>query len=139
MSSPCGSPLSSSYKHHHNGHIRRHHLKDCYSSLERLNRKPRVNEYSLEKLFLQRASLETMTTTLEHNKRSPSGVSTNCFGDSSSDEVDGDGLLDNTVNTEFIRNRKARSTVLVRRFFKNNQKVFTCNIFSVGLVGKKLM
>uniref|UniRef100_A0A8C4HFJ3 Phosphoinositide phospholipase C n=1 Tax=Dicentrarchus labrax TaxID=13489 RepID=A0A8C4HFJ3_DICLA len=63
-------------------------LKYGYSSLERLNRRPRVNKCSLEKLFLRRG--------------------------------DGEGLLD---STEFIRNRKARSTVLVRRFFKNNQKV----------------
>lgn len=68
-----------------------------------------------------------MARGLGHDKRSPSGVNASCSGDSSSDEVDGDGLLDNTVNTEFNRNRKVRSTVLVRRFFKNNQKVFRCN------------
>uniref|UniRef100_A0A3Q1JCE7 Phosphoinositide phospholipase C n=1 Tax=Anabas testudineus TaxID=64144 RepID=A0A3Q1JCE7_ANATE len=119
VSSPCGSPLSSSRQHHQNGHIHRQHLKGCYSSLERLNRRPRANEYSQEKLFIQTDSLETLTTaTLGHNKRSPSGASTNCMN-----EVDGDGLLDNAVNAEFIRNRKERSTVLVRRFFKNNQKV----------------
>lgn len=40
--------------------------------------------------------------------------------DSSTDEVDGDVMLD---TTDFERNRKERSTVLVRRFYKNNQKV----------------
>lgn len=38
----------------------------------------------------------------------------------SSDEGEGGGFSD---SAEFIRNRKERSTVLVRRFFKNNQKV----------------
>uniref|UniRef100_A0A668A3T9 Phosphoinositide phospholipase C n=1 Tax=Myripristis murdjan TaxID=586833 RepID=A0A668A3T9_9TELE len=37
-----------------------------------------------------------------------------------SDEGDGEGFLH---NSEFVRNRKERSTVLVRRFFKNNQKM----------------
>uniref|UniRef100_A0A3B4VIV0 Phosphoinositide phospholipase C n=1 Tax=Seriola dumerili TaxID=41447 RepID=A0A3B4VIV0_SERDU len=86
------SPLTNHHQHHQNGHIRQQHLKDGYSSLERLNRRPRVNKCSLEKL---------------------------CSGGSSSDEIDGEGPLD---NTEFVRNRKERSTVLVRRFFKNNQK-----------------
>lgn len=65
-----------------------------------------------------------MRTNLRHDETSSSGVTRNCSEDSSSDEGDGEGLLD---NTEFIRNRKERSTVLVRRFYKNNQKVFTCN------------
>lgn len=132
MSSPCGSPTANHRQHRRNGHIHRHHLKDGYSSLERLNRRPRVNKCSLEELFLRRASLETMRTTtrttLRKDERSSSGVTRSCgggSGGSSSDEGDGEGLLD---NTEFIRNRKERSTVLVRRFFKNNQKVFTCKI-----------
>ncbi|XP_075314190.1 1-phosphatidylinositol 4,5-bisphosphate phosphodiesterase epsilon-1 isoform X2 [Odontesthes bonariensis] len=112
MSSPSGSPLSNHRKHKQNGHIPRHRLKDGYSSLERLNRRPRVNTCSLEKLFLRRASLETTAVTL--------GSSSGGTRDSSSDEVDGEGLFD---NTEFVRNRKERSTVLVRRFYKNNQKV----------------
>ncbi|XP_051274102.1 1-phosphatidylinositol 4,5-bisphosphate phosphodiesterase epsilon-1 isoform X1 [Dicentrarchus labrax] len=120
VSSPCSSPSANHRQHHQNGHIHRHHLKDGYSSLERLNRRPRVNKCSLEKLFLRRASLETMTTTLRNKERSSSRVARNYNGGSSSDEGDGEGLLD---STEFIRNRKARSTVLVRRFFKNNQKV----------------
>ncbi|KAM3592601.1 uncharacterized protein V6R79_021845 [Siganus canaliculatus] len=117
-SSPCSSPLSS-HRHHHyhqNGHIHRHHLKDGYSSLERLNRRPRVNKCSLEKLFQRRTSFETMTASLRNESR----VTRNCGGGSSSDEGDGEGLVD---NTEFIRNRKERSTVLVRRFYKNNQKM----------------
>lgn len=118
LSSPCASPLSSPRQHHRNGHTHLRHLKDGYSSLERLNRRPRVDKCSLEKLFLHRVT-----------PRPPSGVGTNCGegSSSSSDEVDEDALVDNTVNTEFIRNRKERSTVLVRRFFKNNQKVFTYN------------
>uniref|UniRef100_A0AAQ5YKB9 Phosphoinositide phospholipase C n=1 Tax=Amphiprion ocellaris TaxID=80972 RepID=A0AAQ5YKB9_AMPOC len=43
-----------------------------------------------------------------------------CSRGSSTDEEDGEAHPD---NTEFVRNRKERSTVLVRRFFKNNQKV----------------
>ncbi|XP_069011677.1 1-phosphatidylinositol 4,5-bisphosphate phosphodiesterase epsilon-1 [Embiotoca jacksoni] len=120
VSSPCSSPCPNHRHFHQNGHIHRHHLKDGYSSLERLNRKPRVNKNSLDKLFLQRVSLETMTTTLGHDERSSSGGTRNCNRGSSSDEGDGDVLLD---NTEFVRNRKERSTVLVRRFYKNNQKV----------------
>ncbi|XP_023281807.1 1-phosphatidylinositol 4,5-bisphosphate phosphodiesterase epsilon-1 [Seriola lalandi dorsalis] len=120
VSSPCSSPLTNHHQHHQNGHIRQQHLKDGYSSLERLNRRPRVNKCSLEKLFLRRTSLETMTTTFGHSERSPSGVIRSCSGGSSSEEIDAEGPLD---NTEFVRNRKERSTVLVRRFFKNNQKV----------------
>lgn len=123
MSSPCSSPLSNHRQHHQNGHIHHHHLKDGYSSLERLNRRPRVDKSSLEKLFLRRASVETMTTTLRHGERLSSEVTRICSMDNSSDEED--GFLD---NTEFVRNRKERSTVLVRRFFKNNQKVHKCKI-----------
>ncbi|XP_070708116.1 1-phosphatidylinositol 4,5-bisphosphate phosphodiesterase epsilon-1 [Pempheris klunzingeri] len=119
-SSPCSSPLPNHRQHHQNGHAPRHHLKDGYSSLERLNRRPRVNKCSLEKLFLRRASLETMRATMENYERSSSGVTRTCSRGSSSDEGDGEGFLH---NTEFIRNRKERSTVLVRRYFKNNQKV----------------
>uniref|UniRef100_A0A673AZE3 Phosphoinositide phospholipase C n=1 Tax=Sphaeramia orbicularis TaxID=375764 RepID=A0A673AZE3_9TELE len=43
-----------------------------------------------------------------------------CSSDSSGDEIDEECLLD---TAEFDRNRKERSTVLVRRFFKNNQKM----------------
>uniref|UniRef100_A0A8C3G827 Phosphoinositide phospholipase C n=1 Tax=Cyclopterus lumpus TaxID=8103 RepID=A0A8C3G827_CYCLU len=91
VSSPSGSPLPKHRQHHQNGHIHQHHLKDSYSSLERLNRRPRVKK-----------------------------LTRNCSEGSSSDEGDGDGILD---NADFIRNRKERSTVLVRRFFKNNQKM----------------
>ncbi|XP_028422909.1 1-phosphatidylinositol 4,5-bisphosphate phosphodiesterase epsilon-1 isoform X3 [Perca flavescens] len=129
VSSPCSSPPANHRQRRQNGHIHRHHLKDGYSSLERLNRRPRVNKCSLEELFLRRASLETTRrttrTALRKDERSSSGVTGNCDGggsggSSSSEEGDGEGLLD---NTEFIRNRKERSTVLVRRFFKNNQKM----------------
>lgn len=69
-----------------------------------------------------------MRRTLRNDERLSSGATRN----GSSDEGDGEGLLD---NAEFMRNRKERSTVLVRRFFKNNQKVFTCKIpFSVGVI-----
>lgn len=127
MSSPCGSPLSNQRQHHKNGHIHKHHLKDGYSSLERLNRKPRVNKCSLEKIFLRRASLETMTPSQRNDERSFSRVTRSYCEDSSSDEGSGECFSD---NADFIRNRKERSTVLVRRFYKNNQKVFTCRISS---------
>lgn len=120
MSSPCSSPLTSHRQHPQNGHIQRHCHKDGYSSLERLNRRPRVNKCSLEKLFLQRTSLETIATTLGHDDRLCSGGSCSRGGSSSSDEGEGEAALD---NPEFVRNRKERSTVLVRRFFRNNQKV----------------
>lgn len=45
-----------------------------------------------------------------------------CGRDSSNEEEDEEAPLD---EAEFLRNRKDRSTVLVRRFFKNNQKVLT--------------
>uniref|UniRef100_A0A8D3BMP9 Phosphoinositide phospholipase C n=1 Tax=Scophthalmus maximus TaxID=52904 RepID=A0A8D3BMP9_SCOMX len=82
VSSPSRSPLTNQHQRQQNGHVCRRHLKDGFSSLERLNRR--------------------------------------CSGGNSSDEVDGEGSLD---NMDFVRNRKERSTVLVRRFFKNNQKV----------------
>ncbi|XP_026171257.1 1-phosphatidylinositol 4,5-bisphosphate phosphodiesterase epsilon-1 isoform X3 [Mastacembelus armatus] len=123
VSSPCSSPLSSHRQHHRNGHTQWHHVTSDYSSLERLNRRPRVNKCSLEKLYQQRASFETMAKNLDHKDGSSSVVTRNSSEDSSSDEVDGDSFLANTVNTEFVRNRKERSTVLVRRFCKNNKKV----------------
>lgn len=110
--------------------MHRHHRRDGYSSLERLNRKPRVNKYSREKLFSRRASLQTVTMSLRSEEKS-SSLTRRCSRGSSSDEGDGDSFSD---SAEFIRNRKERSTVLVRRFFKNNQKVSKCYIpFSVGL------
>lgn len=123
VSSPCGSPLPNHRQHHHNGHVHRRHLKDSYSSLERLNRRPRVNKYSMDKWFLRRASIETMTTALRHDKTLSSEVTRSFSAGSSSDDGDGEEFFD---NAEFVRNRKERSTVLVRRFFKNNRKVHTC-------------
>lgn len=81
-----------------------HFLKDGYSSLERLNRRPRA-KVSVERFF-RRASLETM---LSSSKQS-----------TSPQKSDSDGGLS---DSEFIRNRKERSTVLVRRYYKNNRKV----------------
>ncbi|XP_074519567.1 1-phosphatidylinositol 4,5-bisphosphate phosphodiesterase epsilon-1 isoform X2 [Halichoeres trimaculatus] len=114
-SSPCGSPLTHHRQHHLNGHIKHHLLHDGYSSLERLNRRPRVNKCSLEKLFLRRASLDTIGNI---DRLSSGGSGTSSRGSSS--EEDEEDLLD---EMEFKRNRRERSTVLVRRFFKNNQKV----------------
>ncbi|TNN50297.1 1-phosphatidylinositol 4,5-bisphosphate phosphodiesterase epsilon-1 [Liparis tanakae] len=114
-SSPSGSPPPE-----HRRHIHQHRLKDSYSSLERLNRRPRVQKCSLEKLFARRASFESTRSTARSDGRSSSGVRRHCSSSSSSDEGDGEGLLD---NADFIRNRKERSTVLVRRFFKNNRKM----------------
>uniref|UniRef100_A0A3B5B5Z6 Phosphoinositide phospholipase C n=1 Tax=Stegastes partitus TaxID=144197 RepID=A0A3B5B5Z6_9TELE len=54
-------------------------------------------------------------SSLERLNRKP-----DCSRGNSSDEEDGEVHLD---NTEFVRNRKERSTVLVRRFYKNNQTV----------------
>lgn len=51
----------------------------------------------------------------------PTGQNSSCG--SSSDDVDEDSPLD---NTDFVRNHKERSTVLVRRYFKNNKKVIIC-------------
>lgn len=114
-SSPHGSPVLS--HRHQNGHVSRHRL-DGYSSLGRLNKRQRVNKCNLEKLFLRPASLEILTT----NIGSSSEGTRHCIsgGSSSSDEEAGEMLLD---TSEFARDRKERSTVLVRRFFKNNQKV----------------
>ncbi|XP_047233215.1 1-phosphatidylinositol 4,5-bisphosphate phosphodiesterase epsilon-1 isoform X3 [Girardinichthys multiradiatus] len=116
-SSPCGSPHPSNRQHHTNGHIPLYQLKDGYSSLERLNRRPKKQKYSFEKVFVRVASLETIPTT----QGSSSGGATICnWGRNSSDEEEGDSLLD---SAEFVSDRKERSTVLVRRFYKNNKKV----------------
>lgn len=119
MSSPCNSPLLNHQQCHREGHFQRYRSKDGYSSLERLNRRPRVNKHSLQKLFPRRASLQTVITTGKSGLSSSPG-SRECSEDSSGSDGDGEELLD---HTEFIRNRKERSTVLVRRFYKNNQKV----------------
>ncbi|XP_061665824.1 1-phosphatidylinositol 4,5-bisphosphate phosphodiesterase epsilon-1 isoform X2 [Syngnathoides biaculeatus] len=110
-SSPCISPVPSHWQHRHNGHVQYHRLKDSFLSLERLD----GNTCSLEKFF------ESMTPTLMRDERlSSEGRRGSCSGGSSSNEGAEEDLLD---STEFVRNRKERSTVLVRRFFKNNQKV----------------
>uniref|UniRef100_H2TGF4 Phosphoinositide phospholipase C n=1 Tax=Takifugu rubripes TaxID=31033 RepID=H2TGF4_TAKRU len=115
VSSPCNSPLLNHQQRHREGHFQRYRSKDGYSSLERLNRRPRVNKHSLQKLFPRRASLQTVITTGRSGLEDSSGSGSDGDGDG-----DGEELLD---HTEFIRNRKERSTVLVRRFYKNNQKV----------------
>ncbi|KAK5613255.1 hypothetical protein CRENBAI_024986 [Crenichthys baileyi] len=116
-SSPCGSPHPCHQQHHKNGHIPLYQLKDGYSSLERLNRRPKKQKCSFEKVFVRGASLETIPTT----QGSSSGGATICnWGRNSSDEEEGDSLLD---SAEFVSDRKERSTVLVRRFYKNNKKV----------------
>lgn len=124
-SSPSGSPLVNSRQQHLNGHAHRYQHRDGYSSLERLNRRPRVNKSSREKLFLRRASLQTVMIRSSRIETSSPLAARNCSQDgssnsNSSDEGEGGGFSD---SAEFIRNRKERSTVLVRRFFKNNQKV----------------
>ncbi|XP_062330933.1 1-phosphatidylinositol 4,5-bisphosphate phosphodiesterase epsilon-1 [Osmerus eperlanus] len=88
-------------------------LRDGYSSLERLNRRPKPKVSSVEKLFLRRASLEATTAS-----RSPLGSSPGETVSPPKSDSDG-GLSD----SEFVRNKKERSTVLVRRFYRNNQKV----------------
>lgn len=117
-SSPCSSPLLNHQQRHQDRHLQEHQSKDVYSSLERLNRRPGVNKHSLQKLFPRRTSLQPVITAARSGLSSSPG-SRDCSEDSSSDG-DGEDVLD---NREFIRNRKERSTVLVRRFYKNNQKV----------------
>lgn len=113
VSSPSGSPNTSRHHpRHRNALLKRQRVITSYSSLERLDRRPRVNKCTLDKLFLQHPSLENVT--------GPVQVTGSSSSDSSTDEVDGDVMLD---TTDFERNRKERSTVLVRRFYKNNQKV----------------
>ncbi|XP_037134464.1 1-phosphatidylinositol 4,5-bisphosphate phosphodiesterase epsilon-1 isoform X4 [Syngnathus acus] len=104
VASPCGSPLPADRQLRRNGHVHHRPLKGGFSSLERLNRKTR----SLERFF-QSTSNERLS--------SQGTRGSSCGGGSSSDEEE---LLD---DSEFVRNRRERSTVLVRRFFKNNQKM----------------
>ncbi|XP_076007670.1 1-phosphatidylinositol 4,5-bisphosphate phosphodiesterase epsilon-1 isoform X2 [Genypterus blacodes] len=118
-SSPSSSPLSARCRRHQNGHG----LHDGYSSLERLNRQPRVSKGSLARFLTRAASLETMTVNPRDPEATSSRLNKTCSdgGSSSSDEEEEEeSQLD---NTEFVRNRKERSTVLVRRYFKNNQKM----------------
>ncbi|XP_061562127.1 1-phosphatidylinositol 4,5-bisphosphate phosphodiesterase epsilon-1 isoform X1 [Phycodurus eques] len=111
VSSPYSSPVPTHRQHRCNGHVHHHHLKDGFSSLERLDR----NTCSVEKFF------ESMTPALMRDERlSSEGRRGSCSGGSSGNEGAEDDVLD---NSEFVRHRKERSTVLVRRFFKNNQKV----------------
>uniref|UniRef100_A0AAV2LIP5 Uncharacterized protein n=1 Tax=Knipowitschia caucasica TaxID=637954 RepID=A0AAV2LIP5_KNICA len=96
-SSPSGSP-GSSRRCLPPGHLKRQRVITGYSSLERLNRRPASNKCAADKLFLPPPA--------------PGQVSGSSHSESSADEVD------------FERNRKEeRSTVLVRRFYKNNRKV----------------
>ncbi|XP_068610524.1 1-phosphatidylinositol 4,5-bisphosphate phosphodiesterase epsilon-1 [Brachionichthys hirsutus] len=118
VSSPWSSPHLSRHHCPQNGHVHRRVLKDGYSSLERLNRRRRVNKCSLEKLFLRQTSPQAVTS--RNDGRTFSREAASCSGSSIGDDRDGGCLLE---TAEFIRNRKERSTVLVRRFFKNNQKV----------------
>ncbi|KAM4715436.1 1-phosphatidylinositol 4,5-bisphosphate phosphodiesterase epsilon-1 isoform 2-T3 [Anableps anableps] len=116
-SSPSISPQPCLRQHCKNGHIPQYCLKDGYSSLERLNRRHRKQECSLKKLFIRGVSLETIPTSLEAS----TGGTTVCnTGSNSSDEEEGDILLD---SAEFVSERKERSTALVRRFCKNNTKM----------------
>lgn len=62
-----------------------------------------------------------MLSTPVHNERLPTEETRDCSQDHSSDEGEVEAHPDN-VDNDFIRNRKERSTVLVRRFCKNNQK-----------------
>ncbi|XP_028331873.1 1-phosphatidylinositol 4,5-bisphosphate phosphodiesterase epsilon-1 isoform X7 [Gouania willdenowi] len=117
VSSQCSSPTSNRCQQRPRGQILRHCLKDGYSSLERLNRRPHVKKHSIDKIFFQRQSFENITTNLGCNEKS----SRDEIERSSSSDEESDGLLSD--NTDFIRNRKERSTVLVRRFYKNNRKV----------------
>lgn len=118
-SSPCSSPLLNHQQRHQDGHLQAYRSRDGYSSLERLNRRSRVNKNSLQQLFPRRTSLQTVITAARSGLASSPG-SRDCSEDSSSSDGDVEEVLD---TTEFIRNRKERSTVLVRRFYKNNQKV----------------
>ncbi|XP_057681356.1 1-phosphatidylinositol 4,5-bisphosphate phosphodiesterase epsilon-1 isoform X1 [Corythoichthys intestinalis] len=99
-SSPFSSPLLQ-----RNGHFHSHGYS--FSSLERLE----GNTCSLEKFFQSVTREERLTPERRRGSRD---------GGDESDEGSEDDLLD---NSEFVRNRKERSTVLVRRFFKNNQKM----------------
>ncbi|XP_077481410.1 1-phosphatidylinositol 4,5-bisphosphate phosphodiesterase epsilon-1 isoform X1 [Stigmatopora argus] len=99
VSSPCNSPSPE-----RNGLLPRH--QNGFSSLERLE----GNTCSLEKFFQSMTRDERSTP--EGRRGSPRGAD--------SEEGSEEDILD---DSEFVRNRKERSTVLVRRFFKNNQKM----------------
>nr|XP_057918195.1 1-phosphatidylinositol 4,5-bisphosphate phosphodiesterase epsilon-1 isoform X3 [Doryrhamphus excisus] len=111
VSSPCISPLlPARCQRRHNGHIRRHQVKTEYVTFEGLDKKP--SRSSLETFFLRRASLESM----QDERMSSECRDGRCSSSSSDGEVE-------EHDSEFVRNRNDRSTVLVRRFFKNNQKM----------------
>jgi len=114
-SSPSSSPLPQHRRHHPHHHHRPH---DGYSSLERLNRRPRVNKTSLEKLFHWRASLDK-------EPAAKSGEAGSCSGEEEDEEEEGEEEEEGVAmdDGEFVRNHRERSTVLVRRFCRNNQKV----------------
>ncbi|KAK7919592.1 hypothetical protein WMY93_010876 [Mugilogobius chulae] len=104
-SSPSASPDLSCHRLPP-GHLKRQRVITGYSSLECLNRRPRNNKCALDKLFLPSSA--------------PGQVSaSSSSSESSAEEAD---------EEEFERNRKERSTVLVRRFYKNNTKV--CDVVS---------
>lgn len=66
-----------------------------------------------------------MASDVGRDERSRAEETRSCSQDSSSSSSSDDGDAEvHSDNSEFIRNRKERSTVLVRRFYKNNQKVF---------------
>ncbi|XP_072312345.1 1-phosphatidylinositol 4,5-bisphosphate phosphodiesterase epsilon-1 isoform X2 [Eucyclogobius newberryi] len=83
------------------GQLKRQRVITGYSSLERLNRRPRTNKCVLDKLFLP-----------------PSAPGQVAVSSSSSE-----GSAEEADEEDSERNRKERSTVLVRRFYKNNKKV----------------
>lgn len=103
-SSPAGSP-DLSHLRLPPGHLKRQRVITGYSSLERLNRHPRASKDTPDKLFRPQSSLGQ--------------VSVSSSSESSTEEAEADGL----EATDFERNRRERSTVLVRRFYKNNKKV----------------
>uniref|UniRef100_A0A3P8XGD7 Phosphoinositide phospholipase C n=1 Tax=Esox lucius TaxID=8010 RepID=A0A3P8XGD7_ESOLU len=81
----------------------RHYLRDGYSSLERLNRRPKT-KVSVESLFSRatpEGTLCSKQSTIPQKSDSDSGPS----------------------DSEFIRDRKERSTVLVRRYYKGDRTV----------------
>ena len=144
VSSPSSSPLPQRHHHLHDHHHPLPHPQDGYSSLERLNRRPRVDKTSLEKLHHWRMSLDREPCCSPAPWGSEGG---GCRGkeeeEEEEEEADQGGEQDQGEEDEggvaegdstFVRNRKERSTVLVRRFFKNNQKVIdrTNNIFSTS-------
>ncbi|XP_055085431.1 1-phosphatidylinositol 4,5-bisphosphate phosphodiesterase epsilon-1 isoform X3 [Periophthalmus magnuspinnatus] len=98
-SSPGGSPDVSRHCLPP-GHLKRQRVITGYSSLERLNRRPRDNKCVVDKLFLPPSAGR--------------GQMSSSSSETSTEEAD---------EEDFERNRKERSTVLVRRFYKNNTKV----------------